>query len=400
MTDDDQIESRSPTQERRASLERLRAVGQTFADGIAAAFREKRPSKPSVDEEAELRPQRNADAIRVAVSNPVPSDEIFASAVTSREGSQRKEMDRLQSMLEASEARGDALQEETERLRSENSSLSATVDRSARLLDNMRLDYDRLRAESLEQAGKGSMTVAEAARLRSQVVDTERALRRMTARADDADKRFVEERKKATALERVCLGLRRRVAIAEEKAQDSKRVQDAILARELAEAQLAETKVEAERWRARSSAADVARERAEAAERSERVQRDKISSLERELESREALLKQSMHEKKRLLQNMGIYEKELEKKEMRLARLRSYIEEQRYQQRRSRRHVSADDRFARVMESDNDTELGTAASLSIEKDDTEDNDHAVSHSVYVLPHQAPRSGLNLSQPRF
>lgn len=383
MTDEDEIESRSPTEERRASIERLRAVGQTFADGIAA-FRERVTTRPRSEQEPQEKEAANVEVpIDPALRTAVGSDDMFPSAVTSRDGSQRKELDRLNSLLEASEARGDAIQEEAERLREENASLSSALDRSARLLNNLRSEYDRLRAETTERAGKGSAVVAETARLRSQAVDIERELQRMTSRADEADKRFVEERKKSAALERVCLGLRRRVAVAEDKAQDSRKMHDAILARELAEAQLAETKVDAERWRARSSAADVARERAEAAERSERIQREKIATLERELESREGLLRQGMHEKKKLQEYMSNYEKELERKEMKLARLRSWIKERGYQEDRPRRQRRRDDEIERALVSEDETDLGTG-SLSIEKDLTDENDVTVSNAAHSV----------------
>lgn len=274
--------------------------------------------------------------------------------------SHRKDIERLSSLLEASEARGDAAQEEAGRLRAENNSLSEAVERSARLLNSLRTEYDRLRAETAEKVGHGSAALSETVRLRSHVVEIERELQRVMSRAEDASRCYVVEKQKAEALERVCMGLRRRVAIAEEKAQDEKKLQEALMARELAEAQLVEAKVEAERWRARSSAADITRERAETAERLERAQRDKIAALERELDSRESLLRQGMQEGNKLKKYMANYEKELEEKEMSIVRLRGLIKRRGYEEEEEGWSHQSGEAHAKSLGSDEDT-----ASLSM-----------------------------------
>lgn len=309
------------------------------------------------------------------------SNDMYASAVTSRDISQRPDIDRLSALLEASEARGDAAQEAAERLRRENASLNSAVERSARLLTTLRTDYDRLKQESLNDADEDSVAVAETARLRSQVAELERELKRLNERADDSGSKFVTEKKKSAALERVCMDLRRRVALAEEKAENGKRVGEANLARELAEAQLAEIKVEAERWRAKSSAAEVARERAEASERTERVQREKIAALERELGSREALLRQVTLERRKLQAYMSKYERELEEKEAKLAKLRGWIKERGFKHKKTRHRDRTEIEFERALDSDNETEV-TDIALSVEKENIDDNDITVSVAVH------------------
>lgn len=296
---------------------------------------------------------------------------------TSREGSQRPDITRLSELLEASEARGDAAQEEMERLRRENASLSSAVERSGRFLTTLRADYDRLKQEGSKRANEDSVAAAETARLRGQVAELERETKRLNERADDSDAKFVAEKKKSAALERVCMDLRRRAALAEEKAENGKRVREANLARELAEAQLAEIKVEAERWRAKSSAAEVARERAEASERTERAQREKIVALERELESREALHRQVALERKKLQAYMSKYERELEEKEAKLAKLRGWIKERGFKQNKARRRGRTEIEFERALESEDETE-GTDIALSVEKEDMNDNGFSVS----------------------
>lgn len=318
-----------------------------------------------------------ADEIR----NINGSDDMYPSAVTSRDSSQRPDIDRVSALLEASEARGDAAQEEAERLRKENTSLNSAVERSARLLTVLRTDYDRLKQESLKNTSENSVAVAETVRLRSQIAELEREVERLNERADDSDSKFVAEKKKSAALERVCMDLRRKVALAEEKAENGKRVREANLARELAEAQLAEIKVEAERWRAKSSVAEVARERAEASERTERVQREKVAALERELESRETLLRQVALERKKLQAYMSKYERELEDKEAKLAKLRGWIKERGFKQKKIRYRDRTEIELERALESDNETEW-TDIELSVEKENIDDNDITVSVTIH------------------
>lgn len=276
--------------------------------------------------------------------------------------SQRKDVERLSSLLTASDVRGFAAHDEALRLRTENRSLSEAVERSTRLLNSLRTEYDRLRAETAEKVGEGSSALSERVRLRSHLVEIERELERVNSRAEDAARSYVTEKKKTEALERVCMGLRRRVAIAEEKAQDEKKLQEALMAREAAESQLIESKVEAERWRARSSAADISRERAETAERLEREQRDKVAALGREVTSRESLLRQGLQERHKLKKYMANYEKELEEKEMTIVKLRGVIKHQGYQREELDWSQQSGEEKTKSHVSDEDT-----TSLTIEK---------------------------------
>eukprot|EP00177_Eucheuma_denticulatum_P006642 GFKZ01012077.1.p1 GENE.GFKZ01012077.1~~GFKZ01012077.1.p1 ORF type:complete len:389 (+),score=95.56 GFKZ01012077.1:151-1317(+) len=238
-------------------------------------------------------------------------------------------IERLSALLEAAEARADAANAESENLRRENASLTSAIETSSRLLNNLRSDYDRLKTQETPQRQPSDecVSLAETARLRSQVGQLEREVVRLNQRADDSDKRYVGERRKCVALERVCMDLRRRVALAEEKAVDGKRVEEAVLAREVAEAELAEIKVEMERWRAKCSAVEVMRERADVAERAERVQRERVGALEREVESRERLLREAVVERNKLRAYLGKYERELEEKERKVGKLKMWIRE-------------------------------------------------------------------------
>lgn len=264
-------------------------------------------------------------------------------------------IERLSALLEAAEARADVANAETENLRRENASLTSAIETSSRLLDNLRNDYDKLKTQNeiQQQPSRDCVSLAETARLRGQVGQLEREVVRLNQRADDSDKQYVGERRKCVALERVCMDLRRRVALAEEKAVDGKRVEEAVLGREVAEAELAEVKVEIEKWRAKSCAMEVMRERAEGAERAERVQRERVEALEREVESRERLLREAVVERNRLRGYLGKYERELEEKERRLGKLKMLIREGRGEglrrARGSGRAVVEEEQFQELM---------------------------------------------------
>lgn len=347
MPDSDSDTEELPTEaDRRAPLEHLRAVGQTFTDGVAALH-------GRVANYNEDRPLLNcASNLKDAVSIPLEGAIDPQSHVI-----------RLSSLLDASEARGDAIQEEAARLRVENKTLEQAADRSARLLASLRVEYDRLRENSSSETVKESSAVAEVTRLRVQLVEFERELQRISAKAETAERKYAEERQKKAALERVCMGLRRRVAISEEKAQDGYRVQEALLARETAEAHLAEARAEAERWRAKCSATGVLRERAEAAERSEHSLREKVSALEKEIESREGILRHDLVEKRRLKEFMANYERELEEKEVKLAKLRRVVH-----RKGNGKEVRLEEEDERGAASDDETDLGSGPSLSMDKD--------------------------------
>lgn len=307
--------------ERRASLERFRAVGQSFADGLAAlrshVTSNSMPLKsnvvggqPPVERDASfVSPPRGGSPNQTQSVPPTPFDDA-------------KQFRRLSALLEASETRAEVARHEAQRVRRENEELRLTADRSVRLLSSLRAEYDRLVEERNHKTSKEEEALADTARLRTELVEVERQLQQMSQRSILTDRTLAEKKQKSQALERVCIGLRRRVAVAENKAQDASRMQEAIVARDTAESRLAETRAEAERLRARCAAVDVLKERADAAERAERSLRDKLGALEKEVESREDLLRQGLLERRRLKEYISKYERRLEEKDLKMAKLR------------------------------------------------------------------------------
>ena len=287
---------------RRASLERLRAVGQTFTDGIAA-LRDRVISGP-IREHSQSPTDEEGSQIGNGEEKMSSSEVTFDEARTQRESPPI------------------ATPELVSSLRSQVESLQSALDRTSRLLTSSRTQSDKFRQKLAEESGRANAAFADVARLRTQIVDVEHEMRNLNQRVDVAERGFVEEQKKSAALERVCISLRRRAAIAETHAEDAKKMREAVVAREIAETSLAECRAEAEKWGIKSTATDVLRERAEAAERSERTLREKVDTLERELESRESLLRQNIVERRKLKEYMTKYERELEEKERRIVKLK------------------------------------------------------------------------------
>eukprot|EP00737_Agarophyton_chilense_P001456 gb/GEZJ01001635.1/.p2 GENE.gb/GEZJ01001635.1/~~gb/GEZJ01001635.1/.p2 ORF type:complete len:465 (-),score=91.60 gb/GEZJ01001635.1/:433-1827(-) len=374
-----QRESSNSPSDRRASIERFRAVKQTLADGLASirshVTSSSMPSKipditehPSVERDSSfVSPPRENSPNATQVNSTIQLDE-------------RQHISRLSTLLEASEARVEAAQHEAKRLRRDNDALRQSVDRSARLLEGMRADYDRVIDERNKKTSKEEEALADAVRLRSELVELERQMQQLSQRATRTEKALAEEKQKSHALERVCMGLRRRVAIAEEKAQDATRLQEAFLARDTAESRLAETRAEAERLRAKCGATDVLRERADAAERSERSLRDRLLALEKEVESREALLRQGLLERRRLKEYITGYERQLEEKDLKIARLRRTA-------KRSR-HVE------RMPMSDDNTSLQTNTnSISVDKVDSPFDEFDDHHVEETWPREDPEDTI-------
>lgn len=275
--------SPSTPPDRRASLERIRAVGQTFAEGIAA-IRE-RVSKPS--------PERDNGEIASPVSD---------------------EHEHRQAALEAAETRADYAETEVIRLRAENDVLRAASDKSARLLEDLRQELARLRRDVAP--------AADAVRLRVRLAEREKELSEVSDRTRAAEREAAEEGRRRSALERVCIGLRSKAALAEERLKDVGKLQNAELAREEAETRLAELRAEVERLRVKVGAVEVFKERAEASEKCEHGLRDKITAMDRELEQREALVQQGLVERRRLKEFLTRYEREVGEKDRKIMKLR------------------------------------------------------------------------------
>eukprot|EP00178_Gracilaria_changii_P018884 TRINITY_DN545_c0_g1_i2.p1 TRINITY_DN545_c0_g1~~TRINITY_DN545_c0_g1_i2.p1 ORF type:complete len:494 (-),score=73.98 TRINITY_DN545_c0_g1_i2:441-1922(-) len=347
-------ENSSSPSDRRASIERFLAVKQTLVEGLAS-IRSHVTSTPMPSKTSHIVEQPSVERDTSFVSPPRENSPSATQAVSSVHPDGGYHITRLSTLLEASEARAEAAQHEAERLRKENDALRQSADRAARLLEGVRADYDRVIEERNKKTSKEEEALADAARLRSELVEMERQLQQVSQRAAQAEQALAEKKQKSQALERVCMGLRRRVAVSEEKALDATRLQEALLARDTAESRLAETRAEAERLRAKCGATDVLRERADAAERSERSLRDRLIALEKEVESREALLRQGLLEKRRLKEYIARYERQLEEKDLKIARLRRVS-------KRSRHAI-------RTPISDDEISLQTN-SISLDKGDT------------------------------
>lgn len=305
--------------DRRASLDRIRAVGQTFAEGIAAI--RQRVSKPSDVNIDHITPEHTAnnlsDSLQSAVTSPPDPEESNIHS-----------------------------------LRVQNERLRQAANRFEPQYQSLKADYDRLK-EAFDQ--KERFASNELTRVKVTQLESEKRLQEAHTQLEQVERDRARQSKRASALERVCIGLRSKLAIAEQRARDGDRLQEAVLARETAEIQLAELRAESEQLRVRCSASDVFKERADAAESSERALRDKVGAMARELQSREALLKQSLIEKKKLREYMARYERQLREKELKLGRMR----------RSSKRSHGRD--ASSVVDSEAETE-GSLPTFTMEKD--------------------------------
>lgn len=376
--DDPQLESASPGTH--ASGESARGIGRTIVDGIAG-LRSKISAAPQPGETHS--DQTAVDFAQGEDSSNTPLADPHAD--------HEKHIQRLTARLNASEAKSAIAHREADRLRKESESHQEKVGRLTRLLSSLRVDYDRIKQQTSIDASKVSAVETEATRLRVELVENERELQRVTSRASEAERLLAEEKQKTSALERVCMGLRRQVALAEEKAVEGQRLQDAILARETAETRLAEMRAEAERWRVKCGVTDALRGRAEAAERNETSLRDRISSLERELESREGIIRQGLIERRKLKEFMGKYERELEEKEVKLAKLRLLARKDNGRRRRTGNDGEDQDFGTAVRsETDGESNLSFGFELGFDKNIPVDAEHLVSsrahHHITKLTH--------------
>lgn len=351
------MDAKSTPEERRASLERFRAVGQTFADGIAS-FRDRIstttsppnanvPAAPGVGMASENQGGNSQPANETSIEN---DDNADPQPI-------QRDVERLQNILFATERRVEAAAREIDILRAENRSLANSHERATRALESVRKEHDTALARASEERGLSDRSSSEIARLRGEVAELERELKRRDDALAVSESRACEDRKRASALERVSMSLRRRVAIAEENFTDASKVQEAIVARESAESNLVEARADAERWRARATAVDSLRDRATRAEQGERDMRQRGAILEREISSRDALIKQGLAERKKLKEFMVKYEQQLDAKDKKVDKLRSLVRN--YQTALGRKDNLSDPEFS---------ESGSARSLTWDKD--------------------------------
>lgn len=340
----------------RDSIEQLRAVGQTFVDGLSA-LRDRVSATTVTDSSSESGAQKdsgnsmsgNSDAVppmgaetipqesgdahekdqeRMAssreLSAPSPGTARSSSSFCSPEELQR-EVDRLQNMLFATERKLEARSAECTDLKATAGRLGSRHERDMRQLETLRSEVRTARETGDIERERAERAVAEAARLRTELVDVERELARQTAECDELRRVSLGQKQKIAGLERVMMGLRRRVAMADGQVEAAKRAESAVAARHAAESALVEARSQLERFRARAVAVDSLRERAAAAERSEHELRDKVALLEREIESKDAVVRQDLAERRKLNEFMIRYEKQLEEKEATISSLRRQL---------------------------------------------------------------------------
>lgn len=359
----------------RDSIEQLRAVGQTFVDGLSA-LRDRVSATPVTDATSESGvhggPSSNANAadtfntpphavadlvprgpdrsqqkhgqtsnskevpVQESLRASVPPPRSLSGQVATPEASMssspprsprelQRDVDRLQNILFATERKLEARIEECADLRATTARLASRHEREQRQLETLRGEIKSVGDAADVERGRAERAVAEAARLRTELVDVERELGRQTSETDELRRTLLAQKQKNAALERVVIGLRRRVAMADAHVEAAKRVESAVAAQHAAESALVEARTQLERFRARAAAVDSLRDRTAAVERNGHELRDKIASLEREIESKDAVVRQGMAERRKLNEFMGRYEKQLEEKEAQINGLRQQL---------------------------------------------------------------------------
>lgn len=319
--------SKSDDDEQRKSVDRVRAVGQTFANSVFA-LRDRVVSASGIAEvdsgDRTTTSGGSGMATKVIGTTESPS-EGGADATEGGRTKLERDMERLQNMLFATERQLEAARREADALRMAGEAATTRYERQTRTLEAIRAEIDKTAARAIEAEERASRAEAEVVRLRVDGAEADRETARCTKQVEDAERRAAEELARRNALERVAMGLRRRVALAEDAASKTRGLHDAVAARRAAESALVDARTEAERWRARCVSVDALRERADAAERAERSLRERVNVLEREVESRDALLRQTRAERQKLSQMMGYYERELARKDTKISALRRSV---------------------------------------------------------------------------
>lgn len=321
------MDAKSTPEERRASIERFRAVGQTFADGIAS-FRDRMTTTTRAEHANTPLSPGEGEAISPApgaAQSACEHGDEDTHGMNESPPPLKKDMERLQNILFATERRVEMANNEVESVRAQHRALASSHERATKALDTLRAEHDGAVSRMRDACERGERATGEMARLRGEVLELERALHSRDDKLHQAERRATTDRNRAAALETVSMSLRRRVAISEEKMVDARTVHDAAVAREHAESELVAAKGETERWRARASATDTVRDRAGRAELAEHDLRKRVSLLEREISSRDVLLKQGLGERKKLKEFMSKYERELDEKDATIAKLRATI---------------------------------------------------------------------------
>lgn len=334
--------------DRRASVEHLRAVGQTFVGGLSVLRdRVSTATVPTAEPIVQSDPRQimgDTSVVNMPAATckepqqqmeqsqkpPLPADSQLSSPSSSSSPPLsptflQQEVDRLKNILFATERKLEARTEECTDLRTTINRLSVRHERDARQMESLRCEVVAAREATDVERERAERSLADTARLRTELVDVERELTRQIAETDGACRKLAVQQQKTAALERVVMGLRRRVAVADSNIDAAKRAENAIAARHAAESALVEARTQVERLRARTAAVDALRDRAISAERAERELRDKVSVLEREIDSKDAVVRQSLAERRKLNEFMARYEKQLEEKEGKMIKLQRQL---------------------------------------------------------------------------
>ncbi len=228
--------------DRRSSLDRIRDVGKTVAHGLSS-LRDQLASGFAADQDDD---------------EPVAS----MSAVTEeQENVDKSSMGDLRTRLAASEERERQLRGTVRALRAERDAQMRAAARANAALTSVQSTQpdpavtERLRNEVERLRG-------DVARLRTDGVALQRALEAARSRANDSLREVAEVTRAKSALERVCMKLRARVAAAEKEARRAAEVDDAVAARDRARAELVDVKAACDEQTARAEDAELKRDEA------------------------------------------------------------------------------------------------------------------------------------------
>lgn len=216
-------------------------------------------------------------------------------------------------------SREDALAHEIDRLRAEAAEHARVAASASRLLENLRSEHDRFVRDATGSKAKAdakqiSELVIQREQLRAELETSQNALL-------EAEKRLDARNTAHDALERVCMDLRRRLAVAHEHKQKAADHEKAVLAQETAEARLADAKAENDELRVKLAAAKSSTANFDkvCAERSSLKTR--VKALERELKARDKFLTNMDAEQARLTRHLSRLESQLHNKEITVQKL-------------------------------------------------------------------------------
>lgn len=247
---------------RRSSVDRIRDVGKTVADSFAT-LRQQLATGFTLDQESVER-AASMSAVTEEQENvdPSPIRDLRARLVSSEERERT-----LRGTIRALRAERDAQTRAAARANAKLQSLKSEVPDIGEN-ERMKIEIERLRGD--------------VARLRSDGISLQRALERSRSKCTDSLREIADLTKAKSAIERVCMKLRSRVAIAEKEARRASQIDDAIAARDRARAELVVVKAECDEQTARAEDAELKRDealrRASEAEKNAEIARNKVIS--------------------------------------------------------------------------------------------------------------------------